>query len=194
MMMLDRFMSLEFLDAANNKGYGPLPIPMARDNEINDMLREWAALDEHERNEAAKKFSFESCVQTLECYSSRMASLAVRTGDPEFIYLGLLALGVFGWLPPWGIRVEYVTLHYDASKRIGVQSEDVFEKAARLLVGKVADELRLYLRRPPHLKTIDCMHFYTSMVGDGFRYKKYIDGFRRIKSYEDSDQGNSPKN
>jgi hypothetical protein len=116
-----------------------------------------------------------------------MAILAVRTGEQEFIYLGLLALGVFGWLPPWGIRVEYVALHYDATKRIGVNTEHIFEKAAALLAEKVANDLRLYLRRPPQSKTLECMYFYTSTSGDGFRYKKYIDGFRRIKWPEDSD-------
>jgi hypothetical protein len=123
-----------------------------------------------------------------------MACLAVRTGDPEFIYLGLLALGIPGWLAPWGIRVETVTLHYDASKRIDVNPEYIFEKAASLLVSKVADELRLYLSRPTHLKTIECMYYYTSTNSDGFRYEKYVDGFRRIKRYEDSDRGESPKN
>ena len=186
-------MSLEFLSHTNNVGYGRLPLPNARDNEISEVLRTWAVLDEHARGEASKEFSSDSYVRTLECYSHRMASLAVRARDQEFIYLGLLALGVFGWLPPWGIRAEYVTLHYDSSKRIGVKSESIFEKAAALLSEKVADELRLYLRRTPHSKTLECMNFYTSTAGEGFRYEKYIDGFRRIKRYEDSHRPDPPK-
>src|ERR1700728_137677 len=84
-------MSLEFLSHANNIGYGRLPVPSARDNEISEVLRAWAALNEHARGETSKEFSCDSYVRTLECYSHRMASLAVRTRDQEFIYLGLLS-------------------------------------------------------------------------------------------------------
>jgi len=165
-------MSLESLSHGNHIGYGPLPIPVSKDIEISEALEAWAALDQTARNAAAGELSTEACVSMLECYSWRMASLAVRTGDQKFIFLGLLALGVFGWLPPWGIRVEFVTLHYDASNRIGVSTECIFEKAAALLSSKVASDLRSYLKRPPHLKTLECMFFHTAMDSGGFRYEK----------------------
>ena len=152
--------------------YLPLPIPIQRDHEVSRLLRAWAELSEAERRLEERNFVEKYHRESLECYSERMASLAVRINDDEPVFLGLLALGVHGWSKPWRINVKIVSLHHDALRRIGVEPARVFEKASKLLPEKAAMGLRLFLDRPPHLKSIEQMWYAEGRDADGFRYKQ----------------------
>src|SRR5258708_39461499 len=94
------FSNAEWLRAENNRGLGPKPIPQPRDVEISDLLRAWTSLDGATRKEAAQGILKEQRF-TLLGYSERMASLAVREHNEESIFLGLLALGIYGWKGGW---------------------------------------------------------------------------------------------
>lgn len=157
------------LKGKNNNRYGPLPIPQPRDGEITEVLRAWMALDEPTRQVAAQRI-LEEQRNTLLAYSERMASLAVRERAEEWIFLGLVALGVDGWRGEWRENVLVICLHYDAAQRLRVSPESVFEKAATLLPLRSANALRAFLRRSEADKTLKAMGYVVGADADGLRY------------------------
>jgi hypothetical protein len=170
-MIMDIFSSASWLNTDSNIAYGTLPIPNLRDREITHLIETWVKLDEVVRQGAAKNI-LESQRFTLLAYSERMASLAVRTRDPQKIFLGLLALGVDGWKGDWRENAEILCLHYDAAKRIGVIQSQVFEKAASFLSLKVAMALRSFVQRSPSDQSLEAMGYSAASDDDGFRYKR----------------------
>lgn len=133
----DIIASAIWLKAENNRGYGALPIPQPPDDKITKLLRAWATLALSARSAASTRVLDEQRF-TLLAYSERMASLAVRTGDIEKIFLGLLAVGVDGWRGDWRNNIILLSLHYDAAQKLSRAAEPVFEKAASLLSPNVA--------------------------------------------------------
>lgn len=165
------FSSVEWLRAENNSGYGTLPIPQPRDEEISALLRSWLSLEEPVRRAALSQIS-EDYRFTLIGYSERMASLAVRDRNREHILLGLLALGLDGWRDDWRDNASVVCLHHDAAQRIGLCPSNLFEEAARLLPNKPANALRSFLRRSEEDKAVEAMGYLAATDADGFRYKR----------------------
>jgi hypothetical protein len=163
--------SAEWLKAANNRGYGALPIPDVMDARITELLRAWAELDASLRADASPQVLEEQRF-TLLAYGERMASLAVRVRSAEHIFFGLLGLGVDGWRVDWRDNILVVSLHYDAAERIDVIPEEIFERAASLLPPKVAVALRGFLRRTPADKSIGAMGYVGSRDRAGFRYER----------------------
>ncbi|MHB1552238.1 MAG: hypothetical protein ACYDEU_08015 [Vulcanimicrobiaceae bacterium] len=169
-MNTDLFAAADWLKAENNHGYGTLPIPSQRDAEISSLLRAWLNLDESSRNAALSQIPEEHRF-TLLGYSERMASLAVRDREKEYIVLGLLALGLDGWRGDWRDNATLVCLHYDAAQRIGLAPSSVFDEAAKLLPQKPAQALKSFLRRSAEDKSLATMG-YLAGADDGFRYKR----------------------
>jgi hypothetical protein len=101
-----------------------------------------------------------------------MASLAVRDRNPECITLGLLALGVDGWHGDWRDNATVVSLHYDASRRLGVDTGNLFEEVATLLPLNAANALRTFLLRSENDRTVEAMGYAIGTDADGFRYKR----------------------
>lgn len=160
-----------WLNIDNNKGYGTLPIPQPRDAEISDLLRAWLALDAPARMATGQGLLQEQRF-TLLAFSERMASKAVRDANPEWISLGLLALGIDGWRGDWRDNAALIALHYDASQRLGIEPDMTFERAALLLSDKVANALRAFLRRSADDKSLEAMGYEAGVDGDGFIYKR----------------------
>jgi hypothetical protein len=169
-MSEDLFSSASWLAGENNIGYGPRRIPDPRDAEITRLLQDWTDLDALERTKSRSHISAQQ-QGTLEAYSERTASRAVRDHNEEFILLGLLALGI----DDWGTgdsrgRILLLPLHYDASLRIGVSPASIFEKAASLLGGEPADAYRSFLRRSERDRSLEAMGYVAGKDADGFRY------------------------
>jgi hypothetical protein len=169
--MNDLFESCAWLHCQNNIGYGPQPIPQARDSEISDLLRVWMALDEFDRKQSALKIT-DAQRLTLLAYSERMASLAVRERNQYLVTLGLVALGVDGWRGDWRENALIVSLHYDAAERIGASPRAIFDSAARLLTEEPAQALRAFLGRSAHQKSLEAMGYAAGTDDDGFRYQR----------------------
>lgn len=129
------------------------------------------ALDEPNRQAAAQGVLDEQLF-TLLGVSERLASWAVRKGDPELIALGLVALGVAGWQGDWRERAILIALHYDAAQRMSADAESLFERAAALLSPKAADALRSFLRRAAADRKIEAMGYKAGADADGFRYQR----------------------
>jgi hypothetical protein len=170
-MIVNLFSAADWLQAAKNPGYGKLPIPQARDAEISGLLRTWAGMEEHSRILAAREILEEQRF-TLLAYSERMASFAVRSNDPELIFLGLLALGVDGWRGDWRDNAALISLHYDAAHQLRVVPEAIFENTAALLPAKSAAALRSFLRRSAKDQSLEAMGYVAGTDSDGFRYKR----------------------
>jgi hypothetical protein len=163
--------SAECLNTDKNRGYFSLPIPQPIDREITEVLRAWAALSPAERSATSSRVSDRQSLR-LKAYSERMASFAVRTGDPEKVFFGLLALGADGWRSDWREKVLVLSLHNDALQRINGDPAAMFERAAELLSSEAARALASYLQRPPDDKAIRGMGYVESSDEDGFRYQR----------------------
>jgi hypothetical protein len=170
-MAINLFLSATWLDSSANIGYGRLPLPQLRDDEITRLLEDWLLLDPSERLASSAQVS-EKQKDTLLAYSARMASLAVREKSAERIHLGLLALGIDGWKFDWRDSVGIVCLHYDAALKLGLVPERAFEDAAAVLSLKVATELRAFPKRSPVDRSLAAMGYVESVDSDGFRYKR----------------------
>ena len=75
-----------WLDDTNNPGLGRLPIPQSRDFKITELIRIWVSWDDSTRLSAAHRISKDH-FWTMLCYAERMASLAVREGQEELVFL-----------------------------------------------------------------------------------------------------------
>ncbi len=165
------FTDAYWLDICHNNGYGQLPIPTRRDDEISDLIQSWMKLDESSREDAA------SCVTekqrfTLLAYSERMASLAVRESKPNLIFFGLVANGLDGWRFDWRDNLLILSLHYNSAKRLGVSPEQLFTQAASYLDRKIQDEFKAFLLRKPEDQSLASMGYEEDKDDGGFRYKR----------------------
>ncbi|MGH8021736.1 MAG: hypothetical protein ACREIA_26330 [Opitutaceae bacterium] len=165
------FSGADWLSVTENNGYGLLPIPHPRDDEIKALILRWIALDVASRQQTAAAIK-EDQRFTLLAYSERMASRAVREKNVELVFLGLLALGLDGWRNDWRDNAALLCLHYDAAQKVGAQPDAVFARAAGLLSDKVATALRGFLRRSSEDKSLDAMGYEEGRDDDGFRYRR----------------------
>lgn len=165
------FKNAAWLDVASNQGYGRLPIPAPRDEQILALLREWQCLSEEER-EAASRLITKDQMLTLLAFSERMASLAVRVRNRAFVVSGLIALGLDGWRTDWRENMLLLCLHFDASKKIGADLDSIFQEAANTLSSKVSTALVAFLKRSPADQSLEAMGYKESVDEDGFRYQR----------------------
>jgi len=170
----DLFSSASWLSLDSNRGYGSLPIPKPRDKEISHLIRTWIELDEPLRKASAAQMTDEQ-TRILLAYSERMASLAVRERKSDFLFLGLVALGLAGGLEDWRQCLLRASLLFDAAQRIGSDPNPVFEKVAAVLPHQeTARELRQFLARPAEDKSIEAMGFAAGSDEQGFRYQRAL--------------------
>jgi hypothetical protein len=135
------------------------------------LLRTWIALDAKDRLAAAEGICEDQRFKLL-AYAERMASLAVRERNQEYIILGLAALGADGWRGDWRDNAAIISLHYDAARKLGLPPQPVFETAAALLSAKPALALRSFLNRLPQDKTLEAMGYIAGADGGRFRYER----------------------
>ena len=165
------FENANWLNSEHNQGYGKLPIPVQRDEQITRLMLEWGHLNVDERELTSSSIT-ESQAPTFYAYSQRMASLAVRTAQQKYIVLGLLAVGVQGWNHDRRDDILILSLHFDASNKLGISPELVFKSAAELLAPRVKSALKEFLARSPEDQSIQAMGYIESNDSEGFRYKR----------------------
>ncbi|MFL6621494.1 MAG: hypothetical protein ACJ8NR_02595 [Sulfurifustis sp.] len=170
-MTANIFVSATWLNVTNNHGYGLLPIPSARDEEISALIRQWMALDSKERQEAAKSIKDEQS-GTFLAYSERMASRAVRESNRDWILLGLIAQGLDGWRMDYRENIVILALHYDAAERIRVSAKSVFMEASSWLSPDVGTALVTFSKRVPEDRSLKAMGYEASHDASGFLYKR----------------------
>jgi hypothetical protein len=166
-----QFAGASWLEAEQNRGYGLLPIPNKRDDEISALIEWWMALGQEDRVREAAAIS-ESQRQTLLAYSERMASFTVRFQNPKAILLGLVALGIDGWRFDWRENVMLLSLHYNSARKLGLSPNDLFARAAAVLPPEAAHALDEFLQRADKDKSLNVMGFEEGSDENGFRYKR----------------------
>jgi hypothetical protein len=160
----------EWLSSEQNRGYGPLPIPQVRDEQITKLIRAWMNLDHISRTESASEITEMKQARVLRAYGERMASFAVRERDADFLVLGLIAVGLDGWRYDWRENLLIIPLFYDAATRLGVSPEITFGKTYPFLSEKVVNALEAFLRRSPHDRSLAVMGYKAGADDQGFRY------------------------
>ena len=159
----------EWLSSDRNRGYGPLPIPQVRDEQITELIRAWMNLDHISRTESASEIT-DKQAGVFRAYGERMASFAVRQCDADFLVLGLIAIGLDGWRSDWRENVLVLPLFYDAATRLGVSPELTFGKTYAFLSERVVNGLEGFLRRFPHDRSLAVMGYEAGADDQGFRY------------------------
>jgi hypothetical protein len=165
------FASAEFFRDTNNRRYGTLPIPQPTDNDISELLKTWMQLNDAQRHDTAQEID-EKHRYTLLAYAERMASLAVRLRDREPIILGLIALGISGYVGDWRDNATIIALHYDAALRANQSPAETFEEAAAYLAQELAAAIKAFLRRSEEEKSLKAMGYSSGTDAEGFRYRR----------------------
>jgi hypothetical protein len=162
---------VDWMRADSNMGYGTEPIPNSRDQEISGLLQSWRNQEAGRREKLALTLSAENRF-TLLAYSERMATLAVRIQDVEYVILGLIALGIDGWKDDCRDNMVLLCLHNDATIRLGMSTDIVFCQAGEYLTIATAEAVMLFLERSANDKSLESMGYVVGEDTDGFRYRR----------------------
>lgn len=165
------FLSAPCLNEGATIGYGQLPIPCALDDQITDLVDEWATLDQRARTEISRAITVRQ-QQVLLCYSERMSIRAVRERLEKWIRLGLLALGIDDWNPDRRENLRVLALHHDACARIGHSPTELFREAGALLGDNARLGLEDYLERELANRSIAVMGYEADGTAGSFVYRR----------------------
>jgi hypothetical protein len=99
-----------------------------------------------------------------------MATRAVRTGDPQYLLLGLRALALHR--DPDDPRDIFVAVGplWRASELIGVRAEPLFDEAASFTASELSDFIRAFPRRPSDSRRLADFGFHEEGTGPTFRF------------------------
>src|SRR5262245_30319042 len=119
-------------------------------------------------NTAGARFS-----DYLLVFAERMASVGLREKSTKRLLDGLIALiiedGRGGDLRSNIMRMAPL---YDASGKIGIDSDNLFRTAASYSNNEVAKLIRTFHERPPQNKSLRAMGYKEVDSPDGFRYEQ----------------------
>ena len=163
-------MTVESLTAKRNVGYGPQPIPVERDREIEEFLRN--ALTEG--SIAGLRTLLErQHEQTLRAFAERMATLALRENSIARIEVGLVALCLGGLERGARDALVVMPLLLDATNRIGEPIEHVLLAAVERLGDSAKEPVAAFLARQDADRSLSAMGFALSSDTDGPRYVRF---------------------
>jgi hypothetical protein len=151
-------------------GYGPSPLPNSRDEEIDTFVEQLLVGGPTAVTGVLSSVS-DKARQVLRAYAERMASLAVRRGDPEKLLRGVVALVVGGLDENRLESLMVMAPLEDGAKRLGVDFPEVFEAASKVVGHPGTVNLMVWLTRKTEDRSLASMGFVASEDGDGFRYK-----------------------
>jgi hypothetical protein len=104
-------------------------------------------------------------------YAERMASLAIREGQEELVFLGLIALALAYRHGDYRDCLVRLAPLEDAATRLVGSPDATFRKAAKLLEPSLAGQvIDLWLMRKPHDRSLKAMGYVAGADPDGFRY------------------------
>lgn len=161
---------LDILDPKSNSGYLVRPLPAPRDAEITALLD--AARDNGQLVELAELVRPRQDA-VLRAFAERMASLAVRTGDPVPLRGGLLSAAIAMAAPDADGRevLLILPLLWHGARRLELDPAAEFAATAEL-VPAAATGLRQFTAREPADQRIEAMGYVESADDDGFRYAR----------------------
>jgi hypothetical protein len=157
---------LLILEPSLNEGYLDEPIPSGRDEEISLPIA--AAERDGRLRELAGHLS-ETHVSVLLAFAERMASLAIRLGDPGVMRRGLIAACLPIEVADRREVLLVLPLLWRTAERLGLDAVSEFTAVDRT-VG--CEELARFAARRPEDRTIESMGYVEARDDDGFRYER----------------------
>lgn len=161
---------LDILDVKSNAGYLDRPLPSPRDDEITALLDR--ARDDGQLIQLAELVR-PAQDAVLRAFAERMASLAVRTGDPVTVRNGLLAAAIAIVVPDVDVREVLLVLPllWHSAQRLALDPAEEFEATAEEFP-PAARALRQFIARKPADQRIGAMGYVESADDSGFRYAR----------------------
>jgi hypothetical protein len=152
-------------------GYGRRPIPDAVDAEIRGLVRYLSDADPVTRD-ALLSMMTERHGFVLLAFAERMASLAVRSWNPEFVREGLEALAFGTRLVYFKEAVSILSLLYRSLTKLGVNATAFFAGAVGLGDELFDSLVRAFPSRDEQDRAIEAMGYTEGLDQDGFRYAR----------------------
>ena len=144
-------------------------IPADLDVRFSDLISGLAAVSVDERKMIGDKLT-RRVAWGLREFAVRVATRAVRTGDPKYVLLGLRALALE--TDPDDPRDFFVAVGplYRASELIGARAGPLFDEAARFTASELSEFIRAFPRRPPDNRRLADFGFREEGAGPTFRF------------------------
>jgi len=151
-------------------GFGPASIPDPRDRVLDDFLTSVMAGGPDAVASASASAS-EAGRRVLRAHAERLASRAVRGGDPALLVQALVA-AVLGGLDQnaWEAMMPMALID-DAGRRLGVDLPTLFDDVAHIVGPPGTVNLMVWLTRAPEDRTPGAMGFVAANDQEGFRYR-----------------------
>lgn len=158
------------LDLKFTEGYLKWSIPHERDGEIARIVDRFAR-DIEQGCPRAPLNGDQG--QALAVFAERMASLAVRDRDPEYIRRGLLALGLAASVS-YDVREEILvmSLLWRSAVLLGIDAAHLFTSIGAVLNGRGGQQLASFAQRSPEHQSIEAMGYVVGSDDAGFRYRR----------------------
>lgn len=151
-------------------GYGQSRLPGPRDLEVQRFIDELRGCGTSSVDEALMTVS-EMGRRVLRAYAERMASLAVRTTDPEQLERALVAIVIGGLDENAYDALMVMPLIEDSARRIGAELHGLLEDAGKIVGERGTVNLVRWLERSPEDRSLAAMGFVKGADEDGFRYE-----------------------
>jgi hypothetical protein len=155
------------LEGALGTAYSRQPIPSGIDDALGEALARLSACDDVERAFLADGIAGDHA-RVLKLFAERMASLAVRRGDPAPLRSGLAALLIAARSEDVREILLVLSLLHDAAVKVSGSAEEIFGQAGAVF-GQ-AELLDGFLKRSDAAKRIEAMGYEESETEDGFLY------------------------
>lgn len=161
---------LDPLDVRSNAGYLDRPLPSPRDDEITALLDRARHDGQLVRLVELARPGQDA---VLGAFAERMASLAVRTGDPAMVRHGLLSAAIAIVAPDVDVRevLLILPLLWHSAARLELDPATEFQATAEEFP-PAATQLRQFVARKPQDRRIEVMGYVESADDGGFRYAR----------------------
>jgi len=157
------------LSGNRTRAYVKDEIPADLDARLADLISGLAAVPVDERKMIGDQLT-RTVAGGLKVFAVRMALRAVRTGDPQYVLLGLRALALE--TDPNDPRDFFVAVGplYRASELIGARAGPLFDEAASFTASGLSEFIRAFPRRPPENRRLADFGFREEGAGPTFRF------------------------
>jgi hypothetical protein len=154
-------------------GYHHAPIPSPLDSEADDVIGMISNLSARQLAGIRQMLLFGQA-GVLNSYSERMASQAVRTGDPQFLQRALVAVALAGSSKEFDMRDAHFPLAviYRSAEKLRLDAQELFDAGAEFADGLFRKIMQEFPRRPPESRNLRAFDFVESQDEYGFRYRR----------------------
>jgi hypothetical protein len=140
----------------------------------SSVVKIFGMADEKGRRSITSRLSVNARNGFLE-YAAAMAVLAVRTQAQPLVEQGLIALAIEGGSQDWRDSIVVLAKLYHSAVKLGMDTQKVFEKAARIAEpGVIKREMNGFPRRRPEDRDLKAFRETEEITSEGFAYKHVL--------------------